>query len=128
MTYEITGKLMENILRITIIGIWPEKDPKTIITDILDLHQMNQDYPILIDIRRMESTPSTFGDYEEVGLLVSAGFRRVSRIAVLDTLLRKEYNDFFETAAINQGLRLRFFYADEQEVSNWLIGKEDTSI
>jgi hypothetical protein len=128
MTYEIESKLRDNILQIIVTGTWPTEDPESIITDILNHYHEHQNSLILIDIREMESTPTIFGDYEEVSLFVKAGFRRVGRIAVLDNWGRKDSNDFFETTALNHGLNFRFFYKDEQEVSNWLIGKEDTSI
>jgi hypothetical protein len=126
MTYEIKSKLKDNILKIIVTGTWPSKNPESIIADILNHCYKHQEIPKLLDIRDMESTPTILGDYEEVGLFVKAGFRRLGRIAILDTRSRKESNDFLETTALNQGLNFRFFYEDEQEVSNWLFGKEDT--
>jgi hypothetical protein len=73
----------------------------------------------------MEGTPSVVGDYYDVKHFAEAGFHRIRRIAVLDDLNRQEASDFFETTAVNRGLRFRFFYADEQEAISWLLSKEN---
>jgi hypothetical protein len=57
-------------------------------------------------------------------LFAKAGFTRVRKIAVLDTVNRKVSNDFLETTARNRGVRFKFFYSSEQEVLNW-FNEED---
>jgi hypothetical protein len=81
--------------------------------------------PTLLDIRDMEDTPTVLLDYEEAKQFASVGFRRVGRIAVLDTPERRESNDFFETTSQNRGLRFVFFYSDEEEAITWLLSRDD---
>jgi hypothetical protein len=124
MDTKLEHSLVKGCLRIRLTGTWTAERADQIITDIFSIWEKYQK-PLLIDVRDLEDTPSIFRDYQEVGKFVSAGFRRVGRIAVLDYPQRREANDFLETAAQNQGMRFVFFYSSEEDAIAWLLPEED---
>ena len=75
---------------------------------------------LLIDMLEIKHAANVFTDYLEVKLLHALGFYKVPKIAVLDSFENEELNGFMETASYNQGIRIRFFYSDENEAISWL--------
>ena len=124
MDTKLEHSLVKGCLRIRLTGTWTAERADQIITDIFSIWEKYQK-PLLIDVRDLEDTPSIFRDYQEVGKFVSAGFRQVGRIAVLDYPQRREANDFLETSAQNQGITIVFFYTNEEEAIAWLHPEEE---
>lgn len=110
----------DTFINIRIKGVWERKNSQDIIKEMFDLSEKHKGLPLLIDIRVMESEPSAASDFFDVQKFADAHFRDLGRIAVLDTMKRKDENDFFETAAHNRGLQFRFFYSSEEALI-WLL-------
>ena len=119
MRYTLDCTTAENHLRIRVDGEWPKVHPEGIIAEIQDLLARHQSLRLLLDLRNMQSEPTPFGDYKELGLLLKAELAKV-RIAALDAPDRRGANQFFETMAFNRGLQIHFFYGDEQDATDWL--------
>ncbi len=121
MSYRIIKSSMENYLRILIEGEWPEINPRKLMDEIFNTWQNNNMLPLLIDVREMSFNPIATNDYIDVQKFEAAGFIQLGRIAVIDKLDRKFYNDAFESWATLQGLKFKFFYTDEKNAIKWLL-------
>lgn len=108
-------------LYLRIGGIWLRENARDIIKEISNFSEQNPGLPLLIDVCDMKSDVSTFNDFDDVHIFIEMHFRKLGRIAVIDRDNRKKHNEFFETAANNRGLRIRFFYTDRQEALSWLL-------
>ena len=73
----------------------------------------------------MQGPSHVGGDYFDVETSFICGYWRISKIAVLDNVDRKENNSFFQLTAKNRGLNYNFFYHDEREAITWLIDSEN---
>ena len=123
MSYLLKKSIYANYLQINVEGTWPWESPANIIEEIFDLSREHKNLALLIDLRKMKSTPSVVSDYFEVEKFAAAGFSKIGFIAVLDILERKESSEFFETTASNRGMNFRFFYSDIDEAVSWLLSK-----
>ena len=121
MSYELTCAVFERYVRILVDGVWPSDNPRRILVGIYDAWAKHRERALLIDLRQMRDIPTVIGDYETAEFFGNAGFREIGRIAVLDTMDREKANKFLETAALNRGISIRFFYASEKEAINWIL-------
>ena len=123
MKYALKCSPLDNYILIRIEGTWTPENGQDIINDIYNLTVKHNSLPLLLDILDMESDPSVMTDYDDVQGFVDTGFRFIDHIAVLDNIIHKDNNDFFENAAYNRGITIRFFYSGKEEALKWLLSR-----
>ena len=114
MAYKLHHSLADNYVHVRVSGTWPKQAPETIVAEIYAYWEQGHRQNLLIDIRKLLVDPTIAGDFEGVKRFMTAGYSRITRIAVNDIPARKRTNDFFEITAENRGMTFRFFYEDEQ--------------
>lgn len=124
-TYLLNCSPQAEHVRIRLEGPWPRAELPELLRDIVDLWETHGRLPVLIDLRGMEDSPSVLEDYQHAGQFAEAGFRKLGRVAFLDSEDRRDANEFLETASFNRGLTFGFFYADDIRALDWLLSRQD---
>ena len=75
--------------------------------------------PLLVNTASLEMEISVLKDMMLAENMPKITFFELGKIAVVDRKPRKESNDFFEIAALNRGIQIRFFYSNEDAIK-WI--------
>jgi len=123
VTFFIESSVSANFVVVRVVGNWTPQSTDEILECVMTKWMEHPKKPLLVDVRKSLSEPSVTDDWFKAQALVSAGFQRVPRIAVLDAINRRGANDFFATAAVNRGVKLRCFYGNVEDAEDWLTGR-----
>ena len=93
------------------------------ILDIASLITTPGEYEVLVDTRDAEAHLTIPNIYELGVALASHPSLRVSKIALLAPITEAEKARFFETVALNRGVRLTAF-SDFEAAITWLVMKD----
>lgn len=123
MAFSIESSVSASYVTVRVVGDWTPQSADEILNGVMAKWLDHQEKALLVDFRRTSTEPSVTDDWFNAKALVSAGFQRIPRIAVVDAMSRRGANDFLATAAVNRGVTLRCFYGDPKEAEDWLVGR-----
>jgi len=123
VAFSIESSVSTAHVTVRVVGDWTPESTDQILKCVMTKWLEHREKPLLVDVRETSTEPSVTDDWFKAEALVNAGFRRIPRIAVVDAISRRGANDFFATAAVNRGVRLRCFYGDLKDAEDWLVGR-----
>jgi len=104
-------------------GVWGKDTAKPFINEaVKSFFESGRKYT-LVDMRKQEQKTNPFYDYYSIQEMYEAKVYKIRKIAVLDSLVRKEDNDFFELTAQNHNINIRFFYSEDEAI-RWLTNED----
>lgn len=110
----------KDFIKTTVTGILDFVASKQAIMDILSLIKQPGEYDVLLDTREAESLLSIMNLHELGKMLASHPILRRSRICILVPINSIDKAGFFETVAVNRGVKIKTFTDFEQAIA-WLV-------
>ncbi|MCP4569346.1 MAG: hypothetical protein GY841_17365 [FCB group bacterium] len=117
--YKITVITDTDYLHVSISGVWGGETSSSILNETIALYDEGRHRGLLTDVREMDVQTSPVSDYYNVRAAASSGFEKIKKWAAVVNPKFAEENSFFETAAQNAFINIRFFDAD-QDAIDWL--------
>jgi hypothetical protein len=118
-TYNLEVIPDPRFLHLRFSGVWGKDTVKPFVNEAVKIFFQSQHKLVLVDMRQQEQKSNPFNDYYSIQEMYQAKVFKARKIAVIDSLERKEDNDFFELIAQNHNINIRFFYSEDKAV-RWL--------
>ena len=121
MNYHLKTINKKNYLQIIFFGTWNRQNGKQIMNDIFSKVTETNNKKVLLDFRQSDyMETSTLMDYDEA--ITAAGFPNIIKYKFASLHRPEEVNRFlfWETVAVNRGIRIKFF-KQEKDATEWLI-------
>ena len=121
MNYSLKTVNKKDYLQIIFFGTWNRQNGKQIMNDIFSKVTETNNKKVLLDFRQSDyMETSTLMDYDEA--ITAAGFPNIIKYKFASLHRPEEVNRFlfWETVAVNRGIRIKFF-KQEKDATEWLI-------
>jgi len=126
MPINLTVINTKDFIKTTVTGKLDFAASKQALLDILSFIKQPGDYDVLIDTREAEDLLSITNFYNLGEMLASQPLLRQSRICLLVPMRDIDKASFFETVAVNRGVKIKAFTDFEQAIT-WFVGCNATS-
>ena len=124
MSYNISHRIDNDLIRVDFTGIWPKHHPETPFADIMKLWvDAGKQHLLVCDLRQQENSPDMGTDFIMANYFSENGFNRIAKVAVLDKPEYRKLNDINELLLNNRGCNVRFFYEEGHALDEWLSEK-----
>lgn len=119
MKYNLEISERSEYIFITVKGRWNDSIPEGFFNQISEIITEKSHLPVYFDLTNLEMISSIASDYFDAKKMADSNLFFGKKVAILDVISRKKHNDFFEIATQNRGLKVKFFYK-ENEAIEWL--------